>query len=87
MRKRILFHSLIYVPSFSATQTRHRIRSRNTLCTSPKVRSFHTCAIAFSISPFEKEGTLRKECQQRREHSSTKCGPDEESQARSEGAL
>jgi hypothetical protein len=47
MRKRILFSSLIYSPSFSATQARHRIQFQNRPWTSSRVRPFHTCAISF----------------------------------------
>jgi hypothetical protein len=53
IRKRILFDSLIYSPSFSATQTRRRIQSKNTIYASSKVRSFHPRAIASSISSLE----------------------------------
>jgi hypothetical protein len=53
MMKGGLFYLLIYSPSFSATQARRRIQSRNTLWTSSKVMPFHTCAITSSISLLE----------------------------------
>jgi hypothetical protein len=62
MVKRILFDSLIYSPSFSATQARCRIQSRNTLWTSSKVRSFHTCVIAPSISSLEEKSRSLRIC-------------------------
>jgi hypothetical protein len=62
MRKWILFHSLIYSPSFSATEARRRIQSRDTLWTSPKVRLFHTYAIASSISSLEENSRSLRIC-------------------------
>jgi hypothetical protein len=43
MKKQILFDSLIYSPSFSPTQARRRIQSRNTLWTSPKEAIPYLC--------------------------------------------
>jgi hypothetical protein len=62
MRNRILFDSLIYSPSFSATQARRRIQSRDTLWTSSKVRSFHACAIASSISSLKENPRSLRIC-------------------------
>jgi hypothetical protein len=62
MRKRVFFNSPIYSLSFSATQARRWIQSRNTVWTSSKVRSFHTCAIASSISSFEENSRSLRIC-------------------------